>query len=166
MGRTDFSPRIARRLLPIAAGMLVAVVLQASGPVHAGSSLGCVRVEVPGPIYLPDGNLYPAGELTLCDSIPYSPVATLHRTFMNGRPVGLFMSRRTRSEAGGAVAPFVVFNRDVEGNLDIVGYVQSSEGQSVAFMLGPAWKKSPSASYAVSSTPVASSLLALAAGRP
>lgn len=166
MCRTNVLLQIGRWMLAIASWMFLAFLLQGSGVALAGSSLGCVSVDVPAPIYLPDGNLYPAGELMLCDSISYSPVATLHRTYMNGRPIGLFMSRRTRSEAGGTVAPFVVFDRDVDGNLDIVGYVQASEGTSVAFLLRPVSKKAPSAMAAVGSSPVASSLLALAASRP
>lgn len=121
---------------PAIAASAALVCLLVAGPVHSAS--GCVRVPLDAPVLLPDGNFYPAGSLTICDSISLSPVTSIHKTFVNGRPVGLLASRRRASEVSADTAPFVVFHRDSFGRLELVGYVlpaRSSSGRSTTFVL-------------------------------
>ena len=81
--------RSARR---VAIAFAAVACVLAPGLLHADS--GCVRVRTDAPVLLPDGGLYPEGTLTLCDSLALSPVTSLHKTYVNGRPVGLLASRR------------------------------------------------------------------------
>lgn len=125
--------RSARR---VAIAFAAVACVLAPGLLHADS--GCVRVRTDAPVLLPDGGLYPEGTLTLCDSLALSPVTSLHKTYVNGRPVGLLASRRRPSEVARDAAPVVVFHRDVAGRLELVGYVlpaSSSSGRSTTFVL-------------------------------
>jgi hypothetical protein len=87
---------IARRLpILIFAALLTLAFARA---VRASSEV-CVSANVPGPIELPDGTLYPAGQIRVCLTERLSPVAGLHETAIAGHPVGLFMSRSSKVEA-------------------------------------------------------------------
>ena len=101
---------------------LAAASLFAISVASAGDRGSCIRVHVDQPVRLPDGNVYPSGVLTLCDSMTLSPVATLHKTYVNGRPVGMLVSRRRSNETRSDTPPAVVFQR-IGGTLDLVGYV-------------------------------------------
>lgn len=107
------------------------------GPVWAETGSGCVRVEVSDPIRLPDGRLYPAGSLTLCDSMQYSPVSSLHKTYVNGQAVGVLTSRRRASEMASNARPTVLFQRNGQGQLELVGYVLPGPRRSVTYQLAP-----------------------------
>ena len=113
------------KLLPSLVAV-AAVCLLSGGPVHAGSGCPCIRAQADAPMLLPDGNLYPAGTLTICDSMKLSPVTSLHKTFVNGQPVAILASRRRSSEISSDAPPVVVFQRDLAGNLELVGYVLPS----------------------------------------
>ena len=113
-----------RILPPLAA--LAAACLLAGVPAHAGWGSSCIRAEADAPMLLPDGNLYPAGTLTICDSMKLSPVTSLHKTFVNGQPVAILASRRRASEVATDAQPIVVFQRDFLGRLELVGYVLPS----------------------------------------
>jgi hypothetical protein len=87
--------------------------------------------------------LHPAGELTLCDTRSFSPVTQLHVILVNGSTVGVFQSRRRGAEIGPVDAPEVVFERDPEGTLSLVGYILPVAGRSLAFRLkgeGESWQ--------------------------
>jgi hypothetical protein len=102
---------------------------------RAASSGRCASVDVEAEIQLPDGSVYPPGKLTLCDSRAYSPVSSLHRTFVDGMPVGMLMSRRKTSEGDGDSVPEVMFLRDAHGRLQLFGYALPTGGGKVTFLL-------------------------------
>ena len=124
-----------RTWTPIALLALVIAGSNAASPVHAASSGLCVTVDVDQPVILPDVGIVPAGRLMLCDSVEYSPVATLHKTYLDGRPVGILLSRKRAGEGGVGTEPRVLFRSDGKGNLELVGYVLPGRNSSVAFIL-------------------------------
>jgi hypothetical protein len=141
--------------------LTIAVLLPAS-PAVAGSSAACVTVHIQVPFRLPDGIVHPAGALTLCDSRTYSPVASLHQVLVDGETIGLFQSRRRGTEFGGdAAAPEVVFERDLEGVLALVGYILPDKGHGIAFKMNgvnESWKFARRPRAAGGSAPVAALL--------
>lgn len=128
--------RRALLLFAIAGGGLM---LLASGTVKAATGSGCVSVEVDTPIRLPDGTLHPSGRLTLCDSRKLSPVSTLHKTYVNGQPVGMLVGHRRSSEGGERISPAVFFDVDEQGHLELSGYVLPAGGRSVTYTMGGKW---------------------------
>lgn len=134
--------------LSIAAAALVA-------PTPAVSAIDpCVSASIDTPFWLPDGALHSPGTLTLCTIREFSPVANLHRLSVDGRPAGVFLSRKRMAEGKGTLAPEVVFERDGAGNLRLLGYSVPERGGSIAYRL-------PAASPAKGAT-----ALALTAPRP
>jgi hypothetical protein len=129
MLRRRLIPEGGGRTLAITIAALAAASLFATGAATAGSGSGCIRVNVDQPVHLPDGNTYPAGVLTLCDTAALSPVATLHKTYVNGRPIAILVSRRRANETKSDAPPVVVFQRDA-GTLDLVGYTLPSPRRS------------------------------------
>jgi len=127
--------RRALLLFAMAGGVLM---LLASGTGQAAAGGGCVSVEVDTPIRLPDGTLHPPGKLTLCDSMQLSPVSSLHKTYVNGQPVGMLIGRKRTSEGGKRMSPVVFFNVDDQGTLELFGYVLPAGGGSVTYMIGGA----------------------------
>ena len=89
-------------VLVVVLACLAALALSASEPALAASSGECVIAHIDAPFRLPDGLLYPAGTLTLCDGGAYSPVDTFQRILVDGSSIGLFVSNRRRAESGGA----------------------------------------------------------------
>ena len=66
----------------------------------------------------------------------------MHVIRVDGRNAGLFVSRKMPAEADPAGAPQIVFERDAQGRLDLIGYILPAEGRSTAFRLkgrGSAW---------------------------
>jgi hypothetical protein len=102
---------------------------------RAASSGLCVTVDVDLPVVLPDASIVPPGRLMLCDSLEYSPVATLHKTYLDGRPVGILLSRKRAGEGDMGSEPRVLFRGDGKGQLELVGYVLPGRNGSVAFLL-------------------------------
>lgn len=115
--------------------LMAAVVVPATEPAQAATRGECVTAVVESPFRLPDGLLYPAGTLTLCDYGAFSPVDTLHRILVSGSSVGLFRSRRRSAEDGSLSSPEVVFNRDADGNLELIGYATPSSGHVTAYRM-------------------------------
>jgi hypothetical protein len=95
-----------------------------------------VTAQIESPFRLPDGSLHEAGTLMLCDAKRFSPVATLHRTYVNGHPVGMFVSRNRRGESAADVVPGIVFHHDDAGHLDLFGYVLPAAGRNIAYQIG------------------------------
>ena len=91
--------------LALLAGIVV-VALSASQPTLAASSGECVTALVDAPFRLPDGLLYPAGALTLCDGGAYSPVDNFQRVLVGGSSIGLFVSTRRRAVLQDRECPF------------------------------------------------------------
>ncbi len=104
-------------------------------PALAASSGECVTAHVDAPFRLPDGLVHPAGVLTLCDGGKYSPVDNFHRILVGGSSIGLFVSSRRKAETSSMASPQIVFQRDAEGTLELIGYSLPSAGRSVAFRL-------------------------------
>ena len=53
----------------------------------------CSSARVDEAFVLPDGSQHSAGELTVCVSQNLTPVASLHRTFVDGMPIGACLAR-------------------------------------------------------------------------
>jgi len=117
--------------LATAAGALLFV----SQPAHAESRGECVTAVVDGPFMLPNGIIYPAGKLTLCDYREFSPVYNLHRISVGGSTVGLFRSKTRDAESTSLPSPQMMFRRDADGILELTGYAIPSSGKVLAYQL-------------------------------
>lgn len=107
------------RLMCIIAIFAVATPLATT---MAGSA-PCIRAEIDRHVILPDGKSYPPGTLRLCLDREYSPVAGLHRTSMDGRAAGLFISRKTLSEGENpGLEAMIIFRRTPGSGLALAGY--------------------------------------------
>lgn len=144
-----------RRLLWIVFFVTVGAVAFAS--LATASDTPCVTAAVGSPMRLPDGSLHESGALTVCEVRTLSPVANFHRISIDGRAVGMFVSRRGASEVAADSAPTVLFHADDAGTLSLVGYVVSSSRASTSFRLA-----SPPAALARRGT-AAGAVVALAA---
>ena len=135
-------------------------------PALAAPTGDCVSVRIDAPFRLPDGTVRPAGQLTLCDTREYSPVIELHSVLVNGASVGMFQSRRHSNEIGPIEAPQVLFERESEGTLALIGYVVPSAGRSLSFRLRSASARrsepAPTVSAPMATAPIAA-ILAVAA---
>jgi hypothetical protein len=118
-------------MLTFAVGLLTSSV-----PAQAGDRGTCTSAFVSEPFRAPDGSLHEAGKLTICASREYSPVSWLHATYIDGYPVGMWMSRRGSSEGledGGR--PFIMFRRDAAGLLHLSGYASPAGNTMVTYQL-------------------------------
>jgi len=101
----------------------------------------CVTVTVPSEMSLPDGTERPAGQLRICLTEKLSPVAGLHVTYVDGRAVGVFVSKMGRSE-GRAVAgetdALVQFRRTRNGTLALSGYAIPEGERMIVFRMADA----------------------------
>jgi len=128
---------MSRDLYRRLAGFAVVVVVG----LGAGAALAesrCVSLRLPDPLLLPDGSVYPAGQLRLCRKLDFSPVSTLHETYVDGRPVGLLRSRRVANESRGEGPAVVRFVRDDQGRLALTGYAVRLEREGFAYRFEPA----------------------------
>lgn len=127
--------RVLRRwLLPTL--MAAAAVLAVPAALGASND-ACVSANINAPFWLPDGALHAPGRLTLCSVREFSPVANLHRLDVDGKTVGVFLSRKRVAEGPG-VSPEIVFSRDAIGNLKLLGYSLPDREGALAFRLDPA----------------------------
>jgi hypothetical protein len=117
--------------------MAAFVVVPMAQPAGAATRGECITAVVDSPFRLPDGLLYPAGSLTLCDYGLLSPVETLHRVFVGGSSVGMFRSRRRSAEAASIASPELHFSRNTDGNLELIGYAMPTSGHVVAYRMTP-----------------------------
>jgi hypothetical protein len=95
---------------------------------------GCYIAEVPGTMVLPDGSEHPAGALRICADLVISPVSSLHKISVGGRPVGMFLSvpRSIEENVEAGTAQFV-FRRTPRGELNLVGYVVSARNGTTLY---------------------------------
>jgi hypothetical protein len=101
----------------------VAGLFLLAGLTSRAEELGrCYSAEISDPIVLPDLSVHPPGLLRICFTSEYSPVSGLHKTYVNGNHIGMFMSRRGTSEADEERQPFFLFVRDETNALRLVGY--------------------------------------------
>ena len=139
--------------------------LPAWPPAEAAASGTCVTAQVDAPFRLPDGVLRPAGALTLCDTRTFSPVSDQHVILVDGGSVGMFLSSNRSTEARGRIAPEIVFERNTEGYLDLVGYILPAPGRSIAYRLRSRSASWPAAAHdRVPAGPVAPVAALIAAG--
>ena len=132
---TNFFSGERHPILPIAMPALLALASLSTNPALAAPAGVCVTTQVSSPFRLPDGVLHSAGTLTLCDTVAFTPVSDLHVLLVDGRRVGMFLSRRRTAEASGEIRPEVVFDRDAAGDLDLIGYILPGSGRSVSYQL-------------------------------
>ena len=114
-------------------------LVAAQGAAEAARGV-CVSAEIEEPFRLPDGSNHPASRLTLCHDSDYSPVASFHRTKVDGMTVSMHMSRRGESERGDSDAPFIMFSRDVDGTLLLLGYAHSGQDKATVHAFPPSRK--------------------------
>jgi len=111
--------RIVTTTLVVALGLLVT-----SGASWAASGR-CTTAVVAEPFLLPDGSEHPAGALTLCVRQAYSPVASLHETYVDGMPIGMLTSRHSIARGSDVQGSFLVFDRLADGRLSLLGYTSA-----------------------------------------
>jgi hypothetical protein len=145
MNRRTFAGGPVAVLLIVLVGV-IAVTISTAAPALAAAQHQCVTARVDEPFRLPDGLLYPAGALTLCDSRTFSPVGNLHKILVGGSSVGLFVSRRRSAEVRTLESPQFLFKHAADGSLELIGYTVPKSGRSIAYRL-----KSPSVTLQTSS---------------
>ena len=107
------------------------ISIKRSGGVALAESAPCLTVNMQQPIVFPDGSEQAAGQLTLCDWKTYTPVAQLHRSYVNGQPIQMLLGRRTRNERLTSDPDEVYFRRDSAGRLVLLGYARTLRGRGV-----------------------------------
>lgn len=101
--------------------ILMSVLLFAATTANAGGR--CFHAEIPQTMVLPDGSVHDPGILRLCLEQKISPVSTLHRGDVEGRPVGMLSSapRPIELAVEEGQAQFV-FTPNDEDKLALMGY--------------------------------------------
>ena len=111
--------------------LFIGVLLLAIVTGHASAQAPCLTVNLAQPVVFPDGSEHAAGQLTLCDWKAYTPVAQIHRSYMDGRPIQLLMGRRSTSERSVTEPNEVFFRPDPAGRLELIGYARTFHGRSM-----------------------------------
>ena len=108
-----------------------ALLLAATGAVAGGR---CYVAEVPETMVFPDGSEHAAGSLRICLDQAISPASSLHRTDVDGRPVGMFLSRPRHLEVSvdEGKAQFI-FKRNTRDELALVGYAINAGSETKFF---------------------------------
>lgn len=119
------------------AGALIILAFAATIPLAASERGSCVVAEVPSPYVLADGSVHPAGAIRLCTEQATSPAAGVHRIGASDGGASFALSHRARAEGGGDVAPTVLFRRQEDGRLLLVGYVVQERGRAVRYLMRP-----------------------------
>ncbi len=114
--------------------LVVTVPMTGQSPALATTDL-CISATLSEPFLLPDGSEHSDGILTLCLSGDYSPVASFHETYVDGMPLGLFLSHRCVSEGPAEADPFMMFHREPDGRLRLYGYALPSGHHMAAYLL-------------------------------
>ena len=109
--------------------VLALCLVAAQGAAEAAGGV-CVSAEIEEPFRLPDGSAHPAGRLTLCHQSDFSPVASIHRSQVDGMTVSMHMSRRGESERNDSDAPVMMFGRQADGMLLLLGYAHSGRDKT------------------------------------
>jgi hypothetical protein len=117
------------------AGLALVLIPQMAQAERLG---GCIRADVPAPIVLPDGRVEQAGELKICLTQLYSPVSGLHKTSINGRAVGIFVSsRETERKAGRQdTGPYFVFRKNGGEEYELLAYAWRDGNRVVTYTVG------------------------------
>jgi hypothetical protein len=112
----------------------VLVCLTVGGAAWAVVPAHCIAIDVPAPFVLPDGAVYPAGELRLCLNRNFNPVSGLHRVYIDGIPRGFLLSRIANAEIPKDVTPSALFYGE-SGRLRLVGYTVAANGRVFSYLL-------------------------------
>lgn len=156
---SKLSSRLVALTWVAAAGVLAA----AAPALAAGAGRGtCVTLTIEVPFELPDGSVHASGALRICDSISYSPVSSLHATYVDGAPVGFLSSEKRSAEAGERAAPTVYFEQDASGTLRLLGYVLPARRGSVSYRLASPTAPQPRSPELAAVAPVLTQLAAAA----
>jgi hypothetical protein len=99
--------------------------------VSAAAETPCLSVNLARPVVFPDGTERAAGQLTLCDWKTYTPVAQIHRSYVDGRPVQMLLGTRTTNERSASEPAEMFFRSDGYGRLELMGYTRTLRGRSV-----------------------------------
>jgi hypothetical protein len=111
--------RQTRWALTLALGAVVAFAPSLTWSQQRGQ---CARIDTPWPMVLPDGSIHEAGSLNLCLQQMWTPASGLHEIRVNGKSLGLFMSRVGTGEGPVEGMPVVVFQRNGTDERSLLGY--------------------------------------------
>ncbi len=111
--------------------LFAAVLLSVIVAGQASAQSSCLTVNLDQPVVFPDGSEHAAGQLTLCDWKAYTPVAQIHRSYMDGRPIQLLMGKRSTGERSVTEPDQVFFRPDPRGRLELIGYARTFHGRSM-----------------------------------
>ena len=114
--------RACRTVRWAAAVALGAVVILTPSPAWSADRGQCALIEAPFPMILPDGSTHEAGSLKLCLQQMWTPASGMHEIVVNGKSIGVFMSRVGTSEEPAEGMPVVVFQRNGTEEYTLVGY--------------------------------------------
>ena len=114
---------------------LMGLVMLASAVGTLAAEGGCTTTVLGERIQLPNGAEYEASTLTICVTARYTPVSSLHKTYVDGMPVGMLISRRGVSPGEQLARPFMMFYRDSRGVLHLTGYARPAGGRLITYML-------------------------------
>jgi hypothetical protein len=124
---TRNATRITLTILALAA---MAVPAHA-GPDRAGT---CIRATIDGAVVLPDGSTSQDGTIRLCFTQRFSPVTGRHVAYVDGRPIGSFLSRRGVSEAAATEGDaLMVLHRLNDGTLRLHAYAVRAGDRMVTY---------------------------------
>lgn len=137
---TSFSilrQRIPRRMRRLSVAALALAVLAVPGGAPAHALGDCVVARVPAGLVLPDGSVREAATLKICLTSNFTPTSAIHKTYVDGHPIGLLRSYRGRSEGRALDRPFVLLRRSERGELSLLGYAWPDGDSMALFWLTP-----------------------------
>jgi hypothetical protein len=100
----------------------------------AGTSTPKLKIEAHEP-FVVDGRLYPAGTLSVRRAARYSPVIDIDELRIGTRSIGFTLVRHDPVEWSDDDSSRVVFERNTDGQLVLVGYVLRSGGDNEHYRL-------------------------------
>ena len=98
---------------------------------HTAAETPCLTVNLARPVIFPDGAEHAPGQLTLCDWKTYTPIAQIHRSYVDGHPIQMLMGTLTSNEREVTEPSEVFFRADGRGRLELLGYARTLQGRSV-----------------------------------
>jgi len=117
-----------RSLVPVVVFLTLACLPAIANPLHAEET--CSAATIGEPFVLPDGREYPGGKLTICPAGSYSPVAFFDEIRVDGKPVALFLSRRSTSIESRPASVLMLFQREADRRLHLLGYAVPDGAQA------------------------------------
>lgn len=117
------------------AGALLFTTLVFCGSSFAGENR-CISASTPDTLILPDGKSYEAEMLQICVDRSYSPVAGLHKLYIDGKPVGMFLSKRTIGVDDGTYRTATMeFSRNEDGAWVLESYTVPTDKQLIIYKM-------------------------------